>query len=133
MFRNARPMNQRTKADQQVPAKAATHTSSDETSGASPASACACAAEIVPDAVRLRMVAVSCSWKFAVWSEMIPAKETSNVGTRQLARFRGEAMTSSKTSVGETKMLKSFWRTVVCDATEAGREVVIAGMLRLRS
>ena len=61
--------------------------------------------------------------------EMIVTRQANNVGMRQFARLGGDAMTSSKTSVGETKMLKSFSRR---DVGEAGREASgrpVAGMI----
>ena len=60
--------------------------------------------------------------------ETIVTREASNVGMRQFARLGGEAMISSKTSVGETKMLKSFSRTDVGETSEAEIELVVAVM-----
>src|SRR5690242_1086967 len=57
---------------------------------------------------------------------MIVTRHASNVGMRQFARLVGEAMTSSKTSDGETKMLRSFSRTDVGETGEAGIELVVA-------
>jgi hypothetical protein len=60
--------------------------------------------------------------------EMIVTRQANNVGTRQFARLGGDVITSSKTSVGETNMLKSFSRIEVGDA-EGARGSDVAGMI----
>ena len=65
--------------------------------------------------------------------EMTVTRQANKVGMRQLARFGGEAMTWSKTSDGETKMLKSFSRREVREAHEDEIESAVAAIVRVCS
>ena len=67
--------------------------------------------------------------KGPMWSEMTLATQTSKVGMRQFARLGGEAMISSKTSVGETKMLWSFARMDVDGADEGESSSAVVGVM----
>src|SRR5262245_44060284 len=117
-----RPMIQRTNADQQVPTNVAMQTTNAVKSGHAPARAWAWAAESVP----LWDLAEEPVGEYPSCREIIVKRQASKVGMRQFARLGGEAMTSSKTSVGETKMLTSFSRTEVAETDEAGIELVVA-------
>jgi len=62
---------------------------------------------------------------------MIVTRQANKVGMRQFARLEGEAMTSSKTSVGETNRLRSFSRIDVGEVREGVTAIAETGIVRV--